>query len=187
MDHYVDITLHPDPEFAAAQLMSALLSKLHRGLHDTRRDDIGISFPEVERCARGLGSHLRLHGSAQALASLLAQNWLTGMRDHVQLSEPSSVPTGVQYRHVSRVQVDSNPERLRRRLIKRHDLTEEQARQRIPDDAAKHCNLPFASLRSHGSGQAFRLFIRHGPLLDTPHPGRFGSYGLSPTATVPWF
>ena len=187
MDHYIDITLRPDPEFAAAQLMSALLAKLHRGLHDARRDDIGISFPEVGRSAHGLGSHLRLHGSAPALASLLAQNWLTGMRDHVQLSEPNLVPTGVQYRHVSRVQVDSNPERLRRRLIKRHALTEEQARQRIPDSVTKHCNLPFASLRSQSSGQAFRLFIRHGPLLDTPQPGRFGGYGLSTTATIPWF
>ncbi|AKA22712.1 type I-F CRISPR-associated endoribonuclease Cas6/Csy4 [Pseudomonas chlororaphis] len=187
MDHYIDLQLRADPEFAATQLMSALLSKLHRGLHDLRRDDIGISFPQIDNPARNLGERLRLHGSAQALASLLALNWLSGMRDHVQVGEPSPVPANVRYRHVSRVQVDSNPERLRRRLIKRHALSETQARERIPDTAAKHCNLPFAQLRSHGSGQVFRLFIRHGPLLDTPQPGRFGSYGLSSTATVPWF
>lgn len=187
MDHFIDAKLRPDPEFPATQLMNALLSKLHRGLHDLRRDDIGISFPEVDLAPRGLGSHLRLHGSAPALASLLALNWLTGMRDHVQLGTLSPVPATARHRLVSRVQVDSNPERLRRRLIKRHALTEAQARERIPDKAARHCDLPFAQLRSHGSGQVFRLFIRHGPLLEAPQPGRFGSYGLSTTATVPWF
>ncbi|AZD24268.1 CRISPR-associated protein, Csy4 family [Pseudomonas chlororaphis subsp. aurantiaca] len=187
MDHYIDLKLLPDPEFAATQLMSALLAKLHRGLHDLRRDDIGISFPGIERSGHSLGSHLRLHGSAQALASLLALNWLTGMRDHVQPSELRAVPSPVQYRHVSRVQIDSNPERTRRRLIKRHGITEEEARQRIPDHAAKRCDLPFANLRSHSNGQTFRLFVRHGPLLDTPQPGSFGSYGLSTTATIPWF
>ncbi|RMQ42791.1 hypothetical protein ALQ04_02297 [Pseudomonas cichorii] len=187
MDHYLDLQLLPDPEFAATQLMSALLAKLHRGLHELRRDDIGISFPAVAGKTTGLGDRLRLHGSAQALDALLALNWLTGMRDHVRLGELSTVPDGVQHRRVNRVQVDSNPERARRRLIKRHGLTEEQARERIPDTAAKRCNLPFTQLRSHSTGQTFRLFIQHGPLQANAQPGTFNSYGLSGTATVPWF
>lgn len=44
MDHYLDLKLLPDPEFPEPQLMSALLSKFHRALHDLRRNDIGISF-----------------------------------------------------------------------------------------------------------------------------------------------
>ncbi|MFJ4141470.1 type I-F CRISPR-associated endoribonuclease Cas6/Csy4 [Pseudomonas sp. NPDC089734] len=187
MDHYLDLQLLPDPEFAATYLMSALMSKLHRGLHDLRRDDIGISFPGVEGKGAGLGDRLRLHGSAQALDALLALNWLTGMRDHVRVGNLSTVPSGAQHRRVSRVQVDSNPERARRRLIKRHGLTEEQARERIPDNAAKRCNLPFTQLRSHSNDQTFRLFIQHGPLQASAQPGVFNSYGLSGTATVPWF
>lgn len=187
MNHYIDLKLLPDPEFPQAQLMNALFAKLHRGLHDLRRNDVGLSFPAFEQARHGLGDHLRLHGTAEALDRLLALNWLTGMRDHVRLGELAPVPAGVRYRHVSRVQVDSNPERARRRLAKRHDISEEEARQRIPDSAAKRCDLPFVILRSNGNGQPFRLFIRHGPLLDIPTPGPFGSYGLSATSTIPWF
>lgn len=187
MDHYLDLKLLPDPEFPATQLMSALLAKLHRGLHDLRRSDVGISFPDVEAAGHGLGPRLRLHGSAEALDSLLALNWLKGMRDHVSLSELTPIPAQVHWRCVSRVQVDSNPERARRRLIKRHGISEEEARQRIPDSAAKRCNLPYVTLRSNGSDHSFRLFIRHGPTLDSATPGPFGAYGLSSQASIPWF
>jgi CRISPR-associated endonuclease Csy4 len=187
MDHYLDLNLLPDPEFPPTQLMSALFAKLHRGLNDVRRDDIGVSFPQVEQDKHGLGSCLRLHGSAEALDGLLTLSWLNGMRDHLQIGDLSPIPGQVSWRCVSRVQVDSNPERARRRLIKRHGISEEEARKRIPDSAAKRCDLPFVSLRSNGNGNTFRLFIRHGPLLDAPQPGTFGCYGLSVSATVPWF
>lgn len=187
MDHYLDLELLPDPEFPATQLMSALFAKLHRGRHDLRRNDVGISFPHVERTAHGLGSRLRLHGSAEALDRLMALNWLSGMRDHLSIGELAPVPPQVQWRCVSRVQVDSNPERARRRLIKRQGISEAEARQRIPDSAAQRCHLPFVTLRSHSNGQSFRLFVSHGPLLAGPQLGTFGSYGLSSTASIPWF
>lgn len=184
MDHYIDFKLLPDPEFPSNQLMSALFAKLHRGLND---NGIGISFPDVGQVGHGLGARLRLHGSAGALGQLMARNWLTGMRDHLHIGELAPIPARVQWRHVSRVQVDSSPERARRRLIKRHAISEEEARARIPDMAAKRSSLPFVSLRSNGNGQLFRLFICHGPLLDRPSPGLFGGYGLSATSTIPWF
>ncbi|KRW59053.1 type I-F CRISPR-associated endoribonuclease Cas6/Csy4 [Pseudomonas sp. TTU2014-080ASC] len=187
MDHYLDLKLLPDPEFAQTQLMSALFSKLHRGLSDLKRNDIGVSFPTIKDATRGLGDCLRVHGTAEALQKLLALNWLTGMRDHVQVSAVTAVPADTKHRLVSRVQVDSNPERARRRLIKRHGISEEEARKRIPDSAAKRCDLPFVVTRSNSSGERFNLFIRHGPLLDSPQPGTFNQYGLSSTATVPWF
>lgn len=187
MDRYLELKLRPDPEFPPTLLMSALLAKLHRALHDLRRDDIGISFPGSGQNARTLGAHLRVHGNAQALSALLALDWLVGMRDHVEASEPLAVPADVKHRTVSRVQVDSNPERARRRLIKRHGITEGEARQRIPDSAGKRCDLPFATLRSHGGGQLFKLFVRQGPLLEQPQGGSFSGYGLSGTSTVPWF
>lgn len=187
MDHYLELKLRPDPEFPATLLMNALLAKLHRALHDLRRDDIGISFPGIAQTPRNLGTHLRLHGNREALSSLLALNWLTGMRDHIDLGETQATPADTQHRTVSRVQVDSSPERARRRLIKRHGISEEEARARIPDNAGKRSHLPFAQLRSNGGGQAFRLFIQHGPLLEIAQPGGFSGYGLSSTATVPWF
>ncbi|EPO8055394.1 type I-F CRISPR-associated endoribonuclease Cas6/Csy4 [Pseudomonas aeruginosa] len=78
-------------------------------------------------------------------------------------------------------------ERLRRRLMRRHDLSEEEARKRIPDTVARALDLPFVTLRSQSTGQHFRLFIRHGPLQATAEEGGFTCYGLSKGGFVPWF
>jgi CRISPR-associated endonuclease Csy4 len=201
MDHYVDIRLQPDAEFAPAMLMAALFTKLHKALAVGAHQDIGVSFPQMEvgdaapaRASRigahpryALGQVLRLHGSSLALHKLLTTDWLTGMRDHVACGAVLAVPTDTRHRVVSRVQAKSSPERLRRRQMRRHGLTAEQAQERIPDSAAEMLNLPFLTLRSQSTGQTFRLFIRLGAEQATAVPGEFGAYGLSAQVTVPWF
>ncbi|WP_313055863.1 type I-F CRISPR-associated endoribonuclease Cas6/Csy4 [Pseudomonas lopnurensis] len=187
MDHYLDIHLLPDPEFSAGQLMNALFAKLHRALVQLGSDSIGVSFPKARDGAAGLGGHLRLHGCLAALDDLLALPWLTGMRDHVRLGEAAPVPADARHCRVRRVQADSNPERLRRRAMKRHGLSEDQARERIPDAAVKWLRLPYLQLRSQSTGQPFRLFIEQSPPQPEPRTGAFNTYGLSRDATVPWF
>lgn len=187
MDHYVDIEVRPDPEFPAPQLMGALYAKLHRALVAQGSNRIGVSLPGVAEGAPQLGTRLRLHGELAVLSALLASDWLSGMRDHVALTQPARVPDRAQHRIVRRVQVKSSPERLRRRLMRRHDLDEQEARQRIPDEAARFARLPFVQLRSTSTGQTFRLFIDHGPMLASAVPGDFNAYGLSQGATIPWF
>ena len=186
MDHYVDIDVRPDPEFAAHQLMSALYAKLHRALAAQARTRIGVSFPGVDSQAPHLGTRLSLHGDLAALSALLQSDWLAGMRDHVMLTPPMPVPPAAQNRIVKRVQVKSSPERLRRRLMRRHGFDEQEARQRIPDESARLAHLPFVQLRSTSTGQTFRLFIDHGP-IQSALPGDFTAYGLSQGATIPWF
>lgn len=187
MDHYVDIEVRPDPEFPAHQLMSALYAKLHRALVAQKSMGMGVSFPGVDAQAPHLGTRLRLHASLAALSALLQSDWLAGMRDHVALTPPEPLPPAVQHRAVRRVQVKSSPERLRRRLMRRHSLDEQQARQRIPDESARLAHMPFVQLRSTSTGQSFRLFIDHGPVQPGAVPGDFNAYGLSQGATIPWF
>lgn len=188
MDHYVDVEVRPDPEFGSSQLMSALYSKLHRALVVQNGQHIGMSLPDVDAQATPLpGMRLRLHGTFTTLSALLASDWLAGMRDHVVLTLPTPIPDNAQHRIVRRVQVKSSPERLRRRLMRRHDLDEQTARQRIPDDLARFTRLPFLQLRSTSTGQTFRLFIEHGPIQPNSVLGDFNSYGLSQGATIPWF
>jgi CRISPR-associated endonuclease Csy4 len=91
------------------------------------------------------------------------------------------------HRIVRRVQAKSNPERLRRRLAKRKNITLEQARELIPENAAQKLNLPFVTLQSASTGKLFRLFIEHMPVQPESQNGDFSFYGLSSTATVPWF
>lgn len=187
MDHHVDIDVRPDPEFAASQLMSALYTKLHRALVAQGATNIGVSFPGFDLTPPHLGMRLRLHGELAALSTLLASDWLMGMRDHVALTPPTRVPVDARHRVVRRVQVKSSPERLRRRLMRRHDIDEHEARQRIPDEAAHFTSLPFVQLRSTSTSQTFRLFIDHGPLQPSAVSGDFNAYGLSQEATIPWF
>lgn len=188
MNYHVDIDVRPDPEFPCHQLMSALYSKLHRALVAQGSTRIGVSFPAANlRAPHHLGTRLRLHGNLALLSTLLEGDWLTSMRDHVVLTQPKRVPDDAQHRSVRRVQVKSSPERLRRRLMRRHGLDEDEARQRIPDESARFARLPFIQLRSSSTGQTFRLFIDHGPIQPGALPGGFNAYGLSQSATIPWF
>ncbi len=201
MEHYVDIRLQPDAEFAPAMLMAALFTKLHKALAAGAHQDIGVSFPQMDvgdtspaRASRSrahpryaLGQVLRLHGTSLALHKLLATDWLSGMLDHVVCGAVLVVPTNARHRVVSRVQAKSSPERLRRRQMRRHGLTAEQAQEHIPDSATETLNLPFLTLRSQSTGQTFRFFIRLGPEQAAAVTGDFGSYGLSAQTTVPWF
>jgi CRISPR-associated endonuclease Csy4 len=186
MNRYLDIRILPDPEFAPNHLMNALFAKLHRCLVRTGVDDVGISFPEVDPVKPHLGRVLRLHGTEDSFARLLSEEWLTGMRDHVQISGVQAVPGQVEHRRVRRVQVKSSPERIRRRQIKRHQWTAEEAKKRIPDSSARMLPLPFLSIQSISSGRRFNLFIDQ-ERAERPVAGSFNAYGLSASATVPWF
>lgn len=185
MDHYLDIRLRPDPDFASIDLLGALMAKLHRALVRRGSGDIGISFPGLK--GKYLGELVRLHGTSAALQSLMSDDWLTGMRDHVDLAPVAAVPLTASHRVVRRVQAKSSPERLRRRRMKRHGLNEEQAKERIPDSVQETLALPYVQLRSTSTGQRFPLFIEHGHARADAQPGHFSTYGLSDGATVPWF
>ena len=187
MDHYIDLRLLPDPEFAQPYLMGALFSKLHRALVAQRSQHIGISFPALQTEPPWLGDRLRLHGDNIALTGLMASNWLASMRDHVHVTAVLAVPLTVRYRVVSRVQAKSNPERQRRRQMRRHGLDAAQALERLPDTAAERLDLPYVQLHSQSTEQSFRLFIRHGQLVGTATAGLYSAYGLSAIATIPWF
>ncbi|MBL3589129.1 MAG: type I-F CRISPR-associated endoribonuclease Cas6/Csy4 [gamma proteobacterium endosymbiont of Lamellibrachia anaximandri] len=187
MDHYLEIRLLPDPEFIPSVLMNALFAKLHRALVELDNDAIGLSFPDMQQEQPALGDRLRLHSKVDDLQSLMTMNWLTGMRDHITTHGPNPIPKKVGYRVVRRVQAKSNPDRIRRRLIKRKGITEVEARCAVPDSAAKKLKLPFVTIKSQSTGQEFRLFIEHQPVRNESVVGEFSCYGLSPTATVPWF
>lgn len=185
MDAYLELQLLPDPEFPPAMLMNALFAKLHRALVSHGEGRIGISFPDVG--TGQLGQRLRLHGQAGDLEKLMASNWLQGMRDHLAAFAIRPVPEGASHRRVSRVQAKSSVERLRRRAMHRHQLSPEAAAERIPDSAAKRLSLPYLTLNSQSTGQQFHLFINHQPPQAQATPGEFNAYGLSQTATIPWF
>lgn len=187
MDHYIDIRLKPDLEFTPTLLMGALFSKAHRALVRSGGGKIGVSFPQHSMSPRTLGDCLRLHGEKSALKNLMNLQWLTGMADHVQMSEVMHIPDSIVHRVVRRVQPKTNAERLRRRYAQRHQVTEEEARHLIPDSVEQKVQLPYLNIRSQSTGQEFALFVEHRPPQTEPVVGVFNSYGMSTTATIPWF
>lgn len=183
MDHYLDIRVLPDPEFGQVELLNALYAKLHRVLPTLTQGRVGVSFP---RHRRTLGECLRLHGSLADLLNLTEVNWLQGMRDYIHLGEPALIPLSVSFRVVRRVQAKSAHNK-RRRSVAKGWLTEEEAQARIPDTQQKAITLPYVEMHSLSTRSRMRLYIEHGPLLDKPVAGTFNAYGLSATATIPWF
>ena len=190
MNHYIDIHLRPDPDFPAQVLLNALYAKLHKALVQLGTHSVGVSFPKHSN--KHLGDVLRLHGSSSDLTSLQALSWLGAMREMVQTSPIAAVPVTAKHRNVRRVQVQSSPERVKRRLVKRlmqrEGIGEDQAQARIEVPQASKLNDPFITLISSSTkGQHFRLFIRHDPVQAQAQAGHFNAYGLSSSATVPWF
>lgn len=145
-----------------------------------------MSFPQAADAGTGLGACLRLHGEKVALDALMTTEWLTGMRDHIQLGAISPVPALAAQQTVRRVQAKSSAERIRRRQMKRKGWTAEQARVAIPDSVAELLTLPHLSVRSQSSGQTFRMFLTQRPAAQTV-AGKFNAYGLSTAATLPKF
>lgn len=187
MHHYIDIHLRQDPEFSAPQLLDALFAKLHRVLVLARSSTIAVGFPGYSETPRTLGGTLRLLGEQGDLARLMEHGWLQGMRDHVSVMDMAHVPMNAAHRTLRRVQAKSGVERLRRRQMRRHGLTREEAQERLPDTCAEILQLPSLHLRSTSTGQQFPLFLRLGPAAGSPTAGQFNSYGLSAEATIPWF
>jgi len=187
MDSYQEIVILPDAEFAPTVLMNALFGKLHRALAGLGCRTIGVSFPEYDSTKPSLGKRLRVHGSISSLELLTSTRWLNGFLDHVSVSGLRDIPGNAGQVLVRRVQAKSNADRLRRRMARRHGITEEDARLFITDNAEKRLGLPFVTLHSASTGQEFRLFIEQGGQLSATVPGEFSQYGLSSRATVPWF
>jgi CRISPR-associated endonuclease Csy4 len=186
MDSYVDIRLNQISEFKSPVLMNTLYKKLHVVLVQNQSNNIGVSFPEY--CKDGpFGNRLRLHGQEHDLKHLIASGWLVGFRDYVRIGEVSGVPNRFENITVRRVQTCLNPDRLRRRMMRRKNVSYEEAVAKIPDGIGERLKLPYLSLASESTGgRLFRLFIRQ-EKTEVTQVGLFNTFGLSREATLPFF
>lgn len=187
IDHYLDVHLRSDPEFPVHQVMDALYKKLHRALVQMQANTIGVSFPGYSETRITLGDTFRLIGPRTDLTRLMEQPWLMGLRDHTILSDIAPVPNITEHCSLRRVQAKSNPERLMRRHMRRHEVSEAQARAKYFNAEPETLRLPFVTLTSASTGQSFKLFLKLNATESYCQEGGFNAYGLSPTATLPWF
>ena len=183
MDHYVEIKVLRDPDFLEAVIMNELFSKLHRALGKHGQGKIGVSFPDHGKI---LGPRIRLHGGKEALEEFMQTRWIMGMTDYCCVSDVRPVPSQTSFCTVRRVQAKSAYNK-RKRSVAKGWLDESDAQKRIPDSQQRRLDLPYAQLRSLSNGNMMRVYIEHSKPVQQSVTGPFSAYGLSSTATVPWF
>jgi len=183
MNNYIEIKINPDAEMRINVLLNKVYTKFHKRLCDMSSSEIGISFPEYNI---KLGNILRIHSENQCLQELQSEHWLGGLAMYCDVSEIQEIPGRVRYRIVSRIQTNMSPSKLRR-LIKRKSIKTDEIKNYKAKMFQKGIDNPFLELESISNGHKHRRYLTFGELQSEPVEGNFDQFGLSKTATVPWF
>lgn len=183
MEYYLDIKIVPDEEVPVYFIRNKIYTKFHKTLSALKSSDIAISFPCYKVV---LGDVIRIHSSEDRLIEFQAQNWLGGLSGYCELTNVKAIPNEVKYRTVSRVQSNMTASKLRR-LIKRSTINATEANQYKAKMFSQGLDNPYLELESSSNGHKHRRYIQFGKLLDDAVLGEFDQFGLSKTATIPWF
>lgn len=205
MKHYLDITLLPDAESNLGFLWHKVYKQIHFGLVGNKTTDgmslIAASFPEYGSKIFPMGSKIRLFCATEAqLKKLSIDKYLSRLTDYTHITPIKEVPLSVeQYACFSRKAVISNflkkavrrAEHLGKPLDEVIRFIEKQDKER---GIIYESTLPFINMESQqtkksigSSGQyKFRLFVKKTAKTNEAQ-GHFSCYGLSKTATTPWF
>ena len=184
MDFYIDIKIKPDAEMRASMLLNKVYSKLHKALFDINADDVGVSFPETKIL---LGHVLRIHSNKKKLLDLDITNWLGGLVSYCDKSDVLIVQEEFENRRVSRWQSNMSEAHLRRLILRGSIDAKEVKGYKAKMFAAQMTTLPFLELESASNGKRHRRYIKVSKPQNESVLGKFDTFGLSKTATIPWF
>ena len=199
MKYYIDITLLPDAETNLGFLWHKIYQQIHIALAENQtkqgNSDIAISFIGYGSRQFPLGDQLRLlAANQQRLINLDVQTWLSRLTDCCHIKTMQQVPGKVE-RHArfSREPVKSLHKKAKRRADHLNKSLDEVMAFLVAEENFKEKSTsPFITLESQSTSNnnskkhRFPLFIKK-TLFDEPQNGTFDCYGLSKTATVPWF
>jgi len=183
MEFYLDIKIIPDEEIPIYFIRNKVYTKFHKALSTLQATDIGVSFPNYKA---KLGDTIRIHGTEDSLSRLQTTNWIGGLSGYCSVSAAQNIPPDAKHRTISRVQTNMSAAKLRR-ILKRGSISEDEAKQYMAKMFSQGLDNPYLELVSNSNGQQHRRYIQFGEIVDSPVTGAFDSFGLSKTATVPWF
>ncbi|MFT6163474.1 MAG: CRISPR-associated endonuclease Csy4 [Zhongshania aliphaticivorans] len=188
MDHYLEIKAIPDPELLQSAVVGQLMQVLH-GLLPAFCGRIGLSFPGYGQ-VRTLGGILRLHGTSEDLDQLAFRLKVLPIISSYALVTPIAKVPSMLKGHARFQRLHVKGESDRRRMEARHKArgtwTVELA-QAIAEKYQQAIVCPHVILRSQSTEQPrVPLFVEKFNARE-PVAGEFSGYGLSKTATVPWF
>ena len=215
MKYYHDITLLPAAEANLGFLWQKVFQQVHIALVDNgydyarkendgtettlRGSNIALSFPCYGDKAYPLGHKLRLLAQNQVFLEKLAiEKWLSRLQDYVQIDSITAVPSSASFACFRQKRVKGE-RRLEQSLQKKAKHLSDKFgldfHNALQDLKKKHTfkkeTLPFIQVESQSSDTddckpRFKLFIEKTELTGAQQ-GAFDCYGLSKTATVPWF
>lgn len=194
LSHYIEIKLLHTPDIDLGFLWGKVFTQLHLALVEHKKSSIGVSFPEYCAKSFSIGSTVRLFaGTEKGLKDIDVQEKMERLKDYAVISEIQKVPENVKghaffsRKNMSK-KVRSSKEALARRFAKRHGISYEEALMGYskeewgkPGDI-----LPWIELRSLSQKIPMKIYIQK-TQADKEVVGKFNTYGLSKTATVPIF
>jgi len=206
MNYYLDITLLGNMEANLGFLWQKIFQQVHIALVDNKVGDnesaIALSIPgytiiESKKKDFPLGNTLRLlSDDNDALVKLNIHNWLRRLSDYCHIEPIKNVPVDIkQYARFKRKPIKSIERKAKSRAEHLNKPYAEVLDYLIKEGRSPlKCKLPFINVESQntkkrveqGVSSQFLLFIECS-LFEAPVSGKFDCYGLSKTATVPWF
>ncbi len=192
MEYYIDIKLFADSEVNIGFIWEKMYLQVHLALVEMKDKDnlvsMGLSFPHYCEENFPLGNVLRVFAhSKEELEKLNLNYWLERLSDYVSMENIEKVPSEVnEFVSFGRKQFKTNAERLARRQAKRKGISFEEALKNYEDFKGNETKLPFIMMKSISTDNQMKIFIEKHKKNDSVN-GLFSTYGLSKTATVPWF
>lgn len=183
MNSYIDVRLKPDAELREAELSSKVFTKFHKALVTLGTNQIGISFPLV---SYKLGQLFRIHSNQGLLIDLQSFNWLGSLSGYCQVGEILTVPEQAKHRVVSAKRGNLSTSKLRR-LVARGTIDKDGEKRYKIKMLSQGFDNAYLDLFSRSTGQTYRKFFEFSEIKQEAVKGTFDSYGLSKSATVPWF
>jgi CRISPR-associated endonuclease Csy4 len=215
MNYYQDITLLPNAEITLGFIWQKVYQQVHialveHGYDYVRREkdgtetklrgsNIAISFPCYGAKNFPLGEKLRLFAQSDTnLTELEIEQWLKRLLDYVRIDEIKPTPRSVSYvgfrqkRVKGERRLEQSLQRKAKHISKKFGVSFNNV---LRDLKKKYVfneeNLPYIQVESQSTATndfkpRFKLFIEKVEVTE-PQQGKFDCYGLSKTATVPWF
>lgn len=197
MNYYIELTLIDNPDFSFFELWSKLYQQIHLAFVEQKDGNnqiiYGVSFPKyrlVNQKQLGfLGNKIRIFAdSLEALEQLNLKHWLERLQDYVHVLSARKVPVDKINGYATYFKV--NPKlTIEQRILhqaERRGISIQEAEEHFRALDLTETFEPYINMKSQTNDMNFRLIIGK-KRIDKANVGKFGSYGLSRTSTVPEF
>lgn len=186
MKYYIEIKIVDDNHYI--NILNTMYTQLHLAIVESK-SNIGISFKdyycdsEDDRIS-GLGDSIVLFANTiEELEKLNLSEKLSVLinKNEIVYTEIKEVPSDItEYAIFSKVHTKNVEGATKRRWERRNP-----GKTFVINEKNKS-NLPFVRFKSLSNGNMFNIYIER-KIVDKEVKGKFGSYGLSSTVTVPIF